>query len=320
MRGLRYRGEPNRLVLHVTNRTITGLPFVPKKFMEELIAGIMGKCQERFKVQLCHFLWMGNHYHMIVAGQAKQLSPFICQMQSEIAKMIMRLTPQYKGKVWARRFREQRLCTAIDVLEMITYLYVNPVKAKLVKHSREWTGLSSLKMYLADSYKISVKWTPSRCLNPLREYVNIRNEIIPLKKLHSLPFTKYELEIKPNIWKRCFEESKEWSDEYIYETLKEMIKEKEKEYENEKFIGIEKVKKQSINKCYECTKRSNTPFLRCKINELRVELIKRYKYFCRKCREAGKEWRRGNVLAPYSCGAFRPSLPILSRLSFCISS
>ena len=57
MRGLRYRGEPNRLVLHITNRTITGLPFVPKKFMEELIAGIMGKCQERFPVQLCHFLY-----------------------------------------------------------------------------------------------------------------------------------------------------------------------------------------------------------------------------------------------------------------------
>ena len=164
MRNRRYRCNPNNLVFHVTNRTVSGLSFVAKTFMSKLIAGIMAKSQERNPVQISHFVWMSNHYHMILAGRAKHISDFIRQMQSEVAKMVKRLTPQYEGKVWESQFHEQRLCTPEDVLEKINYIYSNPVKAGLVPHISEWTGLNSFNMYKSGSLSLDARWTPSQYL------------------------------------------------------------------------------------------------------------------------------------------------------------
>jgi len=318
MRNLRYRCNPNNSVVHITNRTVSGLPFVGKQFMNELLAGIMAKSQENNPVQICHFIWMPNHYHLLLAGRAKAISDFICQMQSETAKMVKRLTPQYDGKVWASRFHEQRLCTEEDVLSTINYIYSNPVKAGLVSNISEWTGFSSYNMYKSDSYKLNAHWTPSRYLDPLEKEVDSANEIKPLKTLRALPSTPYELIIQPDIWKNCFTESKSWSNDYIYNRINEEIKTSEAEYASlhkNKFLGVKKLKKQSINKHYKPKKKSPTPFIICKVKELRKTFIQEYHQFCENCRKAWQKWKRGDYLAPYVFGAFRPSLPIINCLS-----
>ena len=313
MRNRRDRRDPNHIVLFITNRIYRGLPLLPCQFMNEIITGIMAKSQDLYPVQICHFLWMSNHYHMIVAGRAKFLSNFICQMQSEIAKAVIKFFPNYKGKVWENRFKEQRLCTPEDVMDKIVYTYANPVKAGLVKSAADWTGCSSYKMFLTDSNKLAARWTPSRKLKQLPPKLNRHKELSLLKELRSLPHSDYELVIQPYVWKKCFEESKSWNDEEIRATLQVRIKKEEETfallYKN-KFKGIEKIKYNPIDLKYTPEEKDKTPYLICYLNDLRIKLIADYKEFCARCTKAWEDWKQGKAKADYVFGAYRPSMPI----------
>ena len=130
MRNRRDRRFGNSIVVHITNRTLKGLPFVMRPFMNVLLIGILARAQSLFGVQICHFVWMGNHFHIILAGRAKLISPFMCYLQGETAKMLKKLVPGFfESKVWAGRYKEQKLCTAGDVIDMIVYMYSNPARA-----------------------------------------------------------------------------------------------------------------------------------------------------------------------------------------------
>jgi len=320
MRNIRDRREPNNLVVHITNRTVEGLPFLPRPFMEFIIAGIMAKSQEMYNVQICHFIWMSNHYHIILAGNGKYISDFIGYMQSEIARACSKISPLFAGtgKIWADRFKEQRLATSEDVINMIVYLYCNPIKAGLVRHIEEWSGFNSYKAFKSGSYVINAKWLPSRLLNYLPKDLHKQKEITLIKKVKELQTSSHQLIIKPYIWKRCFPDSKYWTDTYIYKRITNAIAERELEYSKtiKHVLGIKKIQKQSINMPYKPKKKTRTPFVICHIPELLSELIQDYKDFCAKCKLAWKTWRTGNGAAKYLYGAFRPSLPILSRTCY----
>ena len=109
MRSRRDRRSPNKRVVHVTNRTVCGLPFVCKLFMSLIIRMLLAKAQTLFPVQVCHIQWMGNHFHMILAGRAAAISAFMGFFEGELAKYIKLIVPKlYQSKFWKGRFKEQK--------------------------------------------------------------------------------------------------------------------------------------------------------------------------------------------------------------------
>ena len=322
MRNRRDRRRGNKLVLHVTNRTVCGLPFVCRLYMLFIIRGIMARAQELYPVQVCHFQWMSNHYHLIVAGKVKYLSNFTGYLQAEIAKSVKRLTGQYQSKVWAGRAKEQQLCTEEDVIDKIIYLYANPVKANLIAKAIDWPGLSSWRMYRDGGYTFSAKWVRSSKLRKICRKVDYCRDVMILKDLIKLADDEHEFRIFPNIWKRCFKQSRNWSDEYIFSRISEGLAAREEELahirEAEKrcCIGARRLKRQSIHKQYRPGDKGRSPFLICWDCELRKDLIESYRYFCELCREAWKRWKRGEVSVQFPIGAYRPGLPLLGRVTW----
>lgn len=168
IRNRRDRRDGNKIVVHITNRTVVGLPFVCRLFPIFILKGILAKGQFLYPVQVCHFLWMRNHFHIILAGRGKYISSFMNYIQGEMAKHVKRLCPgMFQSSVWAGRFKEQRLCTAESVINMIIYLYANPSRAGLVINISEWPGLSSWRMYREGSLVFKAPWMPSRKLAKL---------------------------------------------------------------------------------------------------------------------------------------------------------
>ena len=296
MRNRRDRRGGNSLVLHVTNRTVCGLPFLCRLYMCFIIRGIMARAQELYPVQVCHFQWMGNHYHLIVAGQMKYLSPFTGYLQAEIAKSIKRLTRQYQTKVWAGRPKETRLCTEEDVIDKIIYLYANPVRAGLIARALDWPGLSSWKMYRDGSHTFRAKWVPSSKLWKLGKKVDYLEDVKLLKKLMLLAESEHEFRLTPNAWKYCFKRSRDWSDEAIFRRVAEGLERREAELararalEGRDVLGVKGLRRQSINQQHHPKKTGRTPYLICWDKELRKEYIESYREFCRLCREAWQQW------------------------------
>jgi hypothetical protein len=44
----------------------------------------MAKGQSFYPVQCSGFMWMGNHYHIIISGTTKHISSFIGYIQAEL--------------------------------------------------------------------------------------------------------------------------------------------------------------------------------------------------------------------------------------------
>lgn len=317
-RSLRDFRNSKEFIAFFTNRTIRGLPFHSDWLMTSILLGIIAKCQEKHPVKICHMLWMSNHFHMIICGPAKHISKFFSQMQSEIAKYLKSISSLYPEKVWESRYHMQRLGTAGDVIEKIAYLYLNPVKAGLVSTVAEWQGVSTYNNYISGSNVIESKHIGVRNFKHINTSMFYEREVEQRKYFKDLPGTYHRLTISPNDWKYCFAEYCDKTDEEIFKEINGEIKRLEAQYafeHKDNFMGKAALKAQSISKAYVPKAKTETPVIICRDTNKRIEMILDYKKFCNDCREYHKAWKCGNVVkAKYPYGAYRPGMPILSRL------
>lgn len=323
MRNRRDRRKLNFGVFHVTARLVCGLPFVCRPSMNLILSGILARAQEKYPARICHFQWMGNHYHLIAAGETKHLSPFYNYLQGEIGKSLKRLTGMYQTKVWAGRPKEQLLATPEDVLRMIVYIYANPSTADLVESISDWPGLSSWKMYRDGSHTYEGHWVRPSKLRKIAPKFDHLKEIKLVKELKQLASSKHRLTIAPNAWKRCFPSSKDWSDEYIYEMISSRLAAHEEEQAKRReeagitALGRKRLQQQPIDKRYSPKKKERTPYVICGDIELRKDLIASYQAFCEKCREAWQKWKHGKVSqAIFPPGAYRPPMALVGRITW----
>jgi hypothetical protein len=315
MRNRRDRRTKNKLVVHATNRLIKGLPFVPNEFMKPLMCGIMARAQELYPVCISHFLWMGNHYHIILTGRGAQISPFLGYMQAEIAKALKQLHPRYyETKVWRTRFKEQHLCIPEAVFKAIAYLYNNPTRANLVENIDEYPGLSSWKMMMSGGYAIEAGWVPSRLLSGFHKKIRTRTPVQLARHLKQLATSTHSLRIHPFAWKRCFEETRSHTDEELLCEIVRRVRCREQssaELRTGPVIGARRLKRRSIFRDYRPKKKKfdRTPYLICPDKELRKVFIQGYRNFCDMCRSAWNALMRGVKGVEFPRGAYLPGAP-----------
>jgi REP element-mobilizing transposase RayT len=158
-RNRRDRRKPKGKVFFMTSRVIKGLPFVCRLSIEKVLTGILARAQGLYPVKICAYVFMGNHYHMIITGHSKHISPFMNYIQSNVAQSVKRFIPDlYESSIWDGRFKEQVLVTAEDVIAKMAYIYLNPVRARLTHKAKEYPGVSSYNHLLNDKEHFLVKW------------------------------------------------------------------------------------------------------------------------------------------------------------------
>ena len=281
---------------------------------------LLAKAQTLYPVQVCHFQWMGNHFHLILAGRAAAVSSFMGFFQGEIAKYIKLIVPKfYQTKFWKGRFKEQKLCTAQDVINKIIYIYANPARAGLVESIFEWPGVSSWKMYTNGSNRFCVRFVEIKDFKKIARRICHMKDAHAAKELRLIGKASYEFSIFPNVWKRCFKESALWTDEYIRETVVSGVAEREKELDLERgskpVLGVNALKNQSITQPYEPKDTGGSPFLICHDLEIRKQCIESYKLFCKQCREAWEQWKKGMFDALFPSGCYRPGTPVVAAVT-----
>ena len=296
----RDRRDGNRCVRFITCRVLHGLPFLAREVTKAVILGILARAQELFNIKICGFVFLGNHYHMIICGQAQSISPFMNYINGEIAKAFIKLTGNYKGKFWESRFKEQKLATPIDVLRMIVYMMLNPVKAGLVKHPSEYPGVLSFNL----PREIETSWIRPSKLRRLSNDYNLDDDLQELKRLKKCADATYTLKIDLFAWKSCFDEKVDES------LLTEMLEEELKKITQSKkcFIGAEALKTQRLDLNWITKNKSPTPFIICSDENLRKELIKDYKAFVAECRLAWQKLKAGEDGVKFPPGCYIPSI------------
>src|SRR3954453_16525169 len=145
-RKLRYLPEGGGLV-QVTCRTLQGrLLLRPDPELNDIAAGILGRSQRLYPVDIVGYVVMSTHYHLLVwAEDAQRLARFAGYFNSNLAREVSRKT-NWTGKIWDRRYQAIVVSDEEGAQEGgLRDLASHGVKENLVGHLREWPGLHCLR-------------------------------------------------------------------------------------------------------------------------------------------------------------------------------
>ena len=140
--------HPDSIYL-ITNRCLhSRFLFAPgqSNLLSHTILQLLAASQARFNVHIFAFVFLSNHFHLIVRAPLMNLSQFMCHFQTQLAKFINHLRGR-SGTVFPTRFDAQYIVDDPALLSTTLYLLANPTRANLVTHPDQWPSLISHHTY-----------------------------------------------------------------------------------------------------------------------------------------------------------------------------
>lgn len=136
----------------VSSRTEEGLPFVPTTFMNLMILGVLAKAQALYPVTIVGFLFMSNHFHMIlIAKNPEHCSAFVGYLKQEIAHALNRMLGRRQRTIWKAEYDSPELLDGARFIQELSYLYANPSEAHIVDKVDDYLGVSSWQAFNCDT-------------------------------------------------------------------------------------------------------------------------------------------------------------------------
>lgn len=128
--------------------------FVPTVEVVHTLSYCLAATMQRYSVQLHGFVWMSNHYHLVLTDLVGQMPDFMRDLNSLSSKALNALRGQrgqnfersgYNAVIVADRERALRHCA---------YTEANPCRASLVDTAQAWEGLTSARLEYGDTLSV----------------------------------------------------------------------------------------------------------------------------------------------------------------------
>jgi REP element-mobilizing transposase RayT len=128
----------------------------PSPETNEVLGGVLARAVRLYGVELLAFSFMSNHMHLVVRAPRGNLPAFMQYLLTNISKKVGRLVG-WRGSFWERRYSAEPILDEAALLEKVAYVFSHGVKEGLVRHCRDWPGLSCLPLML-DGQPRSFPW------------------------------------------------------------------------------------------------------------------------------------------------------------------
>lgn len=255
-------------VYEIIIRAREGLPLPTLYLIKALILSAMARTQRDAKVDICHYVWMGNHAHIcVVVYDAQSLANFLQELQKKLTESLKRLLGKRHLRVWAGSPVASVIVDRERAIDRFAYTYANPAKANLVDTIDEYPGLSSWDEFkhIANVGSVDVQSTREvpwiRFKNiPKLDSVNVSpatDAEVTARMLKDSEDIKHDLVLKPNAWMRAFgiddpEEIKEVNKQIIIKTrINEIVAKCRRIIAKRDVIGAVRLRQQPIFKYHE---------------------------------------------------------------------
>jgi putative transposase len=116
---------------------------------------LLRECARRYEIVVHAYCLMGNHYHLLVQDNLGNLSRAMRHLNGVYTQGFNRLYHR-DGPLFRGRFRAQAVQQEGYALEVVRYIHLNPVRARLVARANDYLWSSHL-------YYVSARQPPWLC-------------------------------------------------------------------------------------------------------------------------------------------------------------
>lgn len=140
----------------VTGRAIDReFRFVPKPKVVETIRYCLAVAAQKYDLQLHSFLWMSNHYHLVLTDTSAQMPDFMRDLNSLMSKALNAIRGTTGQNFERRSYNAIVIADGAKMLTHCAYTESNPCQAHLVESASDWGGVTSAHYDYGD--KIAVQ-------------------------------------------------------------------------------------------------------------------------------------------------------------------
>lgn len=308
----------NHSVSMITTRTEEGLPLMPCLLINFMLRSVIAKAQSMYPVKACHYMFMANHFHMIIVTENPEcVSQFVGYIKRESAWFINIFLGRTKHTVWCEGFDEAKLLTVEDVMRYVVYLYTNPVNAKLVSTIDQYPGISSWQWFtkgINHGRYINYSRADIERLSSAAPSVLEQREIIRLltKKSHS----KSLFSLEPWAWVSCFPGLKKVDLGSLKREIIRLVHAEEASIKKNstQFLGPEAIKLQPLDMAYAPKKQGRRMICLCSDVALRKAFLAWYRTESARAKRAIKEFRLSGKLVDMPPGFYLPGGSIYANM------
>ena len=282
----------------VTNRTIQGrLLLKPSPFVNNVIGSVLAKATKRYDVEVYAFVFLSNHFHMIIKAAPDQLSPFIAYVESNIARKI---GPEvdWKGKFWHRRFSAEPILDDQALENRLGYIFAHGAKEGLVEKPQQWPGLTCFPELLR-GFRRTFLWHDATAQYQARQ----RGDMRP-REAFQVPFP-LKLTPLPH-WRDLPGNEQQKKAKAILRIAEQQAKEA---MAGKSPLGVRKVLEQHPHSKPQRSKHSPRPWCHATTLRAKKAFRKLYKEFVNDYKEAAHAFLTGDAHVEFPYHSYRPTLP-----------
>jgi REP element-mobilizing transposase RayT len=307
-------------VYEVCTRLQYGLPLTAHPSAKTLIKGMLARAQGLYPVTISHFIFMANHFHMIVVAQNPEDIPNFMEYFKAQTSRVLNILFGLSGKSWAERYDSPCVLDLNKLLDRLEYLYTNPQSAHLVDTIDHYPHVSSWNQMISGIQLLNTKET-KHSISSLSLLVSSAKRTFSRYPLLPYQTQNETLTIDTAAAFRALgiEDDNEIQD-YLTEVIsrvraKEKELSKERQLASRQVLGKHALIEASPLKQYQAKK--TLPRMLClgSCRNQRADYISWYKNWNAACREVYESWRDGITAAFPSLG-FPPRNPFCERYDF----
>lgn len=323
----RRRYIESAALYEITIRARRGLPLPPKEVLLLLIESAMARTQRNSKVFICHFVWMGNHSHvLVVTKDARALTAFYGELQKRITDYMKRLLGARHMDLWEGRCSVARIADYDAAIERIAYFYANPARANLVESIEQYPGSTSYHAFksckeslLAHQIRRTV-WVRAPAVPKLPSSAPTESQDRRLAETLRQGARKARFAIYPHLWLRCFgltsPSDVATAKEEVIEQLNQLENDarQDREAKGLSTFGAKLLIRQPVMKDHIPKKYGRRIFVIARNKETRLAYIKHVNDICEICDECYRRWLRADFDFVWPPGTFPPPYPMSANV------
>jgi len=127
----------------------------PGRRLNRTIRFLLGTYAKKHGIKLHAFVFMGNHFHLILTDTRRRLPKFMEEFDAMLTRVINKHLGR-QGRLWeSKPYTHWVLETQEELLQHLVYLVANPVEAWVVRTPERWPGVISLPSHVGTALRVT---------------------------------------------------------------------------------------------------------------------------------------------------------------------